>query len=219
MSPNRFNVRRAVLGAAICVGAAVLTAGCSDLFEDSGPPRGGDIAPYADGPRAVEPVSPALPMPIDEPGKGATDLDPATVRACASFVTVEHLVQRTVTPDKRPDGTSRPASNLTDLADTVNSARQQGLSDALDRAFSAYAYALTSLGAHIDHKQPVEEISEMIHLVNNNGAVIKALCQEPRSDTYGGIGVSVEPGAGFESAPFPGGGAGSNTPPRKSADR
>lgn len=219
MNPNRFNVRRAVLGA-IAVGAAVLAAGCSDSFDDGGP-YAHDVPPYADSPRAVDPGSPALPqpLPIGEPPKGATDLDPTTVRACASFVTVEHLVQRTVAPDKRPDGTARPASNLIDLADTVNSTRDQGLSDALDRAFTAYAYALTSLGAHIDHKQPADEISEMIQVVNNNGAVIKALCREPSSDTYGGIGESIPPRESFETEPFPGGGSGWNAPVRKSAER
>lgn len=175
---HRFTVRH-VLVAAVAAGAAVVVAGCGGPFDYNGSHEP-DLPPGADAPRAVDPWTQTLPSIVDPP-KTYSNPDPATLRACASFVTVEHLVQRTVTPDKRPDGTIRPASNLIDLADTVNNTRRPGLSDPLDRAFTAYAYALASLGAHIDHKQPADEISEMIQVVNNVGGVIKALCREPSS--------------------------------------
>ena len=83
-------------------------------------------------------------------------LTPADLSACGAFSETTSLVHESTVPDPGPGGAPSRTYDLVGLANALNNVEKHGLSPDLDDDLTAYAYALTTVGASINHHEPTD---------------------------------------------------------------
>jgi hypothetical protein len=101
------------------------------------------------------------------------------VQKCGAFSAIDTLVHESMRQEPGPGQTPPRTYDLIGLASALNNARAEGISSpALDSAITAYVYALTNLGAVINHHEPVDDIESMYVVANTTGHTVTTLCQD-----------------------------------------
>jgi hypothetical protein len=142
----------------------------------------------------------------DSRGKPSPPTAVGQLQTCGAFSVTDVLLHESMRPDEAPDAKPPRIYDLIGLASALNSARSEGLSPALDSAVTAYIYALTNLGAVINHHEPVDDIESMYIVVNTSAQTVTSLCEAagaapaPRPAQRGSRGTST---SNTESLPRP----------------
>lgn len=66
---------------------------------------------------------------------------------------------------------------LIEYANALNHVDRQGLSTTLNAAITAHIYALTNLGAMINHHASHEDVGSMVTVVDTTAAVLHEFCR------------------------------------------
>lgn len=157
---------RPIRAALIVVAAAAMATGCSTDEQptpSSSAPLPGEVA------EAKRPAS-SGPVPM------------AQARACGAFTAISKLAQEAIAPAPDP-GNPTPRADGTDVityANALQTLDREGLSAPINAALTAHAYALTNLGALINHGASREDVDSMAIVADTTGRTVQALCdQEP----------------------------------------
>lgn len=124
----------------------------------------------------------ALPGPVAE-AKRPTSSGPlpmAQAHACGGFTAISRLADEAITPAPDP-GIPAPRPNgahVIDYASALQTLDRQGLSSPMSAALTAHAYALTNLGALINHGASSEDIDSMATVADTTGRTVQALCDQ-----------------------------------------
>lgn len=142
--------------------AAALAAGCAN-------------------PDQATPADPATPV-VATAKPAAPPQSPHVVqdRACGAFIAIDRLAHDAIAPAPDP---ANPApkpngTNIISYASALQTLDRQGLSTPLAAALNAHAYALTNLGALINHNANREDVASMATVSETTGRVVQALCDK-----------------------------------------
>jgi len=124
-----------------------------------------------------------LPQTLSASSKPAAAPRPAQVvqeRVCGAFDALTRLTHSAITPDPDPSNPKpKPnGANLINYANTLQTLDRQGLSAPMNAALTAHAYALTNLGALINHGASGEDIASMATVTDTTSRTIEALCDK-----------------------------------------
>lgn len=142
-----------------------IAAGCGREPE----PMSSPIPPehVTEGPRKAP--RPPLPPPIPD------------VMMCGSFAAIHQLVRGPRAPEgPAPAGVApmRPPTDYIGVADALNNTEIEGASPVLNAAIDAYVYAVTTLGAAINHNEAKDHVEEIRDLVGRTGATVITFCAQ-----------------------------------------
>jgi hypothetical protein len=106
--------------------------------------------------------------------------DVALQRACGAIMVIDALTAEQRDGDPYPGkAAARPDGHaLIGFASALNRVDRQGLSTTLNAAITAHVYALTNLGAMINHRASHEDVSSMVTVVDTTAAVLHEFCGE-----------------------------------------
>lgn len=144
----------------IAAAAAVLTAACS---QDTA----ADHDPQPVTAQAQPTTAPRPPLIVQE-------------RACGALDAIDHLADDAINPTADP-GNPAPKPNGTNIisfASALQRVDRQGLSEPMSAAINAHAYALTNLGALINHGASREDIASMATVADTTSRTIDAFCDK-----------------------------------------
>ncbi|OHU47368.1 hypothetical protein BKG82_27355 [Mycobacteroides chelonae] len=149
----------------LLIASTAIAAGCGREPE----PMTAQVPPdhVVDGPRKAP--RPPLPAPIPD------------AMMCGSFATIDQLVYGGHAPDiPAPSGLAptRPPTDYIGVADALNNTEIKGTSPVLNAAINAYVYAVTNLGAAINHNEPKDRIQDMRDLVGRTGNTVTVFCSQ-----------------------------------------
>lgn len=99
-------------------------------------------------------------------------------RACGAIIMIDALARDASDPEPDPGKVAMPADGhtLIGYANALNHVAGQGLSDTLKAAITAHVYALTNLGAMINHHAADDDVSSMAIVVETTAAVLREFC-------------------------------------------
>lgn len=99
--------------------------------------------------------------------------------ACGAFGAIDQLARDAISPS--PDhGNPAPRRNGTAIityANALQTLDRQGISRSMNAALSAHAYALTNLGALINHNASRKDIASMATVAETTGHTVHVLCE------------------------------------------
>ncbi|OAT69349.1 hypothetical protein AWB85_21545 [Mycobacteroides immunogenum] len=126
----------------------------------------------------------ALPVALLAAGCGLdsharpTELSIADVQACGAFTTVNWLVHESMDPTPTPAGLPSRTYDLIGLANALNNAYTQDVSEPLDAALNSYIYSLTNLGVILNHSESRDAAADAYTVVNTALRTVIVLCTE-----------------------------------------
>ncbi|SKT85738.1 hypothetical protein [Mycobacteroides abscessus] len=126
----------------------------------------------------------ALPVALLAAGCGLdshahpTELSIADIQACGAFTTVNWLVHESMDPTPTPAGLSSRTYDLVGLANALNNAYTQDVSEPLAAALNSYIYSLTNLGAILNHSESRDAAADAYTVVNTALRTVIVLCAE-----------------------------------------
>lgn len=104
--------------------------------------------------------------------------DVAQERACGAIAVIGALTNDSIDPEPYPGKATPPPDGdvIIGYANALNHVERQGLSDTMNASITAHVYALTNLGAMINHHADHEDIGSMAIVVDTTAAVLHELC-------------------------------------------
>lgn len=153
----------------LCLAASILAGACStEPMSRQDPPGRIVDPPPQESYRTVKPERAAMPMPMPD------------VMKCGSFASIDKLANNahSTGDPKQPAPSPRPPIDYIGIADALNNTEVKGTSPVLDAAINAYVYAVTNLGAQINHKEPPDRIAEMRDLVGRTANTVATICSQ-----------------------------------------
>lgn len=128
------------------------------------------------------PATGPVPGPVAE-AKGPARSGPlpmAQAHACGGFTAISRLADEAIAPAPDPgDPTPRPdGTQVINYASALQTIDRQGLSAPMAAALTAHAYALTNLGALINHGASREDIDSMATVADTTWRTVQALCAQ-----------------------------------------
>lgn len=145
--------------------AAAIVSGCGQAPEPTS--RSGELPERVTARPPKTPPRPPLPAPMPD------------VMMCGSFAAIHQLVRGSHAPEiPAPAGlaTTRPPTDYIGAADALNNTEIAGTSPVLSAAINAYVYAVTNLGAAINHNEPKDRIEDMRDLAGRTGNTVTTFC-------------------------------------------
>ena len=106
-------------------------------------------------------------------------VDVALQRACGAITVVDALTAEQRDGDPYPGKAAAPAPDghaLIGFASALNHVDRQGLTTTLNAAITAHVYALTNLGAMINHHATPEDVGSMAIVVDTTASVLHEFC-------------------------------------------
>ncbi|GAB5901838.1 hypothetical protein [Mycolicibacterium mageritense] len=100
-------------------------------------------------------------------------------RACGAIKVIDSLTTKTLEQEPYPGKDTPPLDGhvLIEYANALNHVDRQGLSTTLNAAITAHVYALTNLGAMINHHASHEDVGSMVIVVDTTAAVLHEFCR------------------------------------------
>ncbi|MBN3459486.1 hypothetical protein JNN96_36225 [Mycobacterium sp. DSM 3803] len=105
-------------------------------------------------------------------------VDVALQRACGAITVVDALTAEQRDGDPYPGKAAPPPDGhaLIGYANALNHVDRQGLTTTLNAAITAHVYALTNLGAMINHHATPEDVGSMAIVVDTTATVLHEFC-------------------------------------------
>lgn len=105
--------------------------------------------------------------------------DVALQRACGAITVIDTLTTETFEHEPYPGKAAPPPDGhvLIGYANGLNNVDRQGLSPTLNAAITAHVYALTNLGAMINHHASRDDVESMATVVDTTAAVLHEFCR------------------------------------------
>lgn len=153
------------------VAVGILVGACSvepePIARDDPPGRFVDPPPH-ESYRSEKSERPPMPMTMPD------------VMKCGSFASIDKLVnyEHSRGDPKQLAPSARPSTDLIGAADALNNTEVKGISPVLEAAINAYVYAVTNLGAQINHKESPDRIAEMRDLVGRTANTVAIICSQ-----------------------------------------
>lgn len=112
-----------------------------------------------------------------DPHAHPTEASIADIQACGAFTAVNWLVRESMDPTPTP-GLSSRTYDLIGLANALNNAYTQDVSEPLDAALNSYIYSLTNLGAILNHGESRDAAADAYTVVNTALRTVIVICTE-----------------------------------------
>ncbi|TXI53500.1 hypothetical protein [Mycolicibacterium mageritense] len=99
-------------------------------------------------------------------------------RACGAIALADALTTKTLEQEPYPGKNTPPLDGhaFIGYANALNLVDRQGLSNTLNAAITAHVYALTNLGAMINHQASHDDIASMAIVVDTTATVLHEFC-------------------------------------------
>jgi hypothetical protein len=128
------------------------------------------------------PDLPNDPMPQPAVANTAHPTRPPQVveeRACGAFGAIDQLARDAISPSPDPVNPAphRNGTTIITYANALQTLDRQGISRSMDAALGAHAYALTNLGALINHNASREDIASMATVAETTAHTVQVLCE------------------------------------------